>query len=239
MTKLSRTILLVCATLAPLYASASPISSAEIKFREQMALADYQSVEYRDEKGAPLTFEQFQELLPNFGFRMEKKKNGESASAVVKLQSRQAKMVMPKFKLAPGAEFPQFKLNASDGSLVDNAALQGRYTVVNFYFAECAPCIKEVPMLNEFAARNKEYGTLAVTFDTPGETKRFAQRTSFNWRTVSGASELLDQVGVKAYPSFALLDPKGMVVAIATFNVDSQGGGLDKWVAQAIAGRAH
>lgn len=236
MKKLSGTILLVCATLAPLFANASTISSAELKFREQMALVDYQSVEYRDEKGAPLTFEQFQAMLPNSGFRMEKKKSGESASAVVKLQSRQAKMVMPKFKLAPGAEFPKFKLYASDGSQVDNAALQGRYTVVNFYFAECAPCIKEVPMLNEFAERNKEYGTLAVTFDTPDETKKFAHRTSFNWRTLTGARELLDQVGVKAYPSFALLDPKGVVVAISN---GPEAGNLDKWVAQAIAGRAH
>lgn len=241
MSRLAIAMLLMTSVCAPQFAGASAVvSSAELKFREQMALVDYQKVEYRDEKGAVISYEEFAKKLPSMAFGMEKMKKGDQGSAVVKLEAKTAKpMNLPKFKLKPGEEFPAFKLRASDDSLIDNAALKGRYTVVNFYFADCAPCIKEVPMLNEFIARNKEYGALAITFDSPEETKKFVRRTSFNWRTVTDAGDLLNQIGVKTYPSFALLDPKGMVVAISNgFEASTLGFNLDKWVEKAIATRA-
>lgn len=218
-------------------AQAAPVSGAEQKFREQMGMADYQRIEYRDEKGARISFEQFQKMLPTRSFGMEKTKSGGQSSAVVKLETKGAKITLPKFKLAAGADFPAFKLRSTDDSPIDNAALKGRYTLVNFFFAECAPCIKEVPALNEFAARNKNYGVLAITFDSPDVTKRFIRRTKFNWRIVTDANELIDQVGVKAFPSFAIIDPKGVVVAISNdVEASTQGWSLDKWVSQAVAG---
>ncbi|WP_342119234.1 TlpA family protein disulfide reductase [Pseudoduganella sp. OTU4001] len=231
-------LLLLCCANAPA-SSGVPASGAELKFREQMDLTGYQRVEYQDEKGKQLTFEQFQKLLPNRSFGMEKRKNGTQSSAVVRLEAATAKMVLPKYRLAAGAGFPAFKLRAMDGSMVDNAALIGRYTVVNFYFGDCVPCIKEVPMLNEFAARNKDFDVLAITFDSKDEARKFVKRTNFNWRTVADAGELLDQVGVKVYPSFALLDPKGVVVAITNgVEASTHGWDLDKWVAKTIAARA-
>lgn len=216
-----------------------PVSSAELEFRDQMALTDYKNIEYRDAKGSSITFAQFQEKLSDAGFSMEKNKVGEQATAIVKLQSEKPTAPKVKYKLAAGSPFPVFKLNATDGRVIDNEALRGKYTVVSFYFAECAPCIKEVPMLNEFAEQNKEFSTLAVTFDSPDEAKKFAQRTRLSWRTIAGAEELIGQIGVKNYPTFALLDPKGVLVAIESgFGVASQGATLVKWVKSAIAGRA-
>lgn len=203
-----------------------------------MALTNYQNIEYQDENGASITFVQFQKKLSESGFSMEKKKVGEQATAIVKLQAAKLKAPKAKYKLAAGSPFPAFKLQATDGNVVDNEALRGKYTVVSFYFSDCAPCIKEVPMLNEFAERNKEFATLAVTFDSPDEAKKFAQRTRFSWRTVAGAEELLGQIGVKSYPTFALLDPQGVLVTIENgFDAAGKGTTLDKWVQSAIASR--
>lgn len=203
-----------------------------------MGLADYQSVEYRDSKGAAISFAQFEKKLSGAGFSMDKKKSGEQATAVLKLESAKSSAPIPKSKLAKGVFFPAFKLAATDGSMVDNEALRGRYTLVSFYFADCAPCIKEVPMLNAFAQRNKDYGTLAVTFDSDDEAKKVAQRTGFGWRTLANAKELIDQAGVNAYPTFALLDQEGKVVAATSgLDVTAKGNSIDKWVAKAIAGR--
>lgn len=204
-----------------------------------MGLVDYQKVEYRDVDGTLLSFAEFQKKLPNLSFAMEKRKNGEQSSAIVKLQSLKTKATpLPKPKLTAGSAFPAFKLRASDDTVIDNASLHGRYTVLSFYFADCAPCIQEVPMLNEFAARNKEFGALAITFDSVQETKKFADRTGLSWRTLPGADELIKQVGVKAYPTIALLDPKGIVVAIDTgVEIKGEGHALDKWVQKAMASR--
>lgn len=236
--KLAAVLALACSTVAPQIANATPVSNAERKFREQMGLADYQSVEYRDTKGAVISFAQFEKKLAGAGFSMDKKKNGEQALAVLKLESAKSSAPIPKSKLAKGAAFPTFKLAATDGSMVDNEALRGRYTLVSFYFADCAPCIKEVPMLNAFAQRNRVYGTLAVTFDSDDEAKKFVQRTGFGWRTLANAKELIDLAGVKAYPTFALLDQEGKVVATTSgLDVTAKGNPIDKWVAKAIAGR--
>ncbi len=235
--KLAAAIISVCSAYA-VAGPAEPVSSAELKFRDQMGLGNYQSVEYRDLGGAQIDFEQFQKLRPGQAFTLEKKREGDRASAVVKLIGASVNSPALKSRLVPGKDFPAFKLRATDGSVVDNASLRGRYTVLNFYFSECAPCIKEVPMLNDFVERNKEYGALAVTFDSPDEAKQFAQRTRFNWRTLANAKELIDQVGVKAFPSFALLDPSGVVVATGnSMDIGMQGATLDKWVSKAIASR--
>ncbi|XLZ72308.1 TlpA disulfide reductase family protein [Massilia sp. SR12] len=233
---LTAILLAICANIAPQLACAAPVSGTELKFREQMGLVDYQAVEYRDTKGAVISFAEFERKQASAGFSMEKKKSGQKSTAVLKLESANSATPIPKSKLVAGKEFPAFKLAATDGSLVDNEALHGRYTLVSFYFADCAPCIKEVPMLNAFAQRNKAYGTLAVTFDSSDEAKKFVQRTGFGWRTLANAKELIDRAGVKAYPTIALLDAKGVVVA-TTEGLDAKGNAIDNWVAKAIAGR--
>ncbi|MYN05545.1 hypothetical protein GTP41_25970 [Pseudoduganella sp. DS3] len=55
-------------------ASAAAVSSAELQFREQIGLVDYQSVEYRDTKGAAISFAQFEKKLAGSGFSMQKRK---------------------------------------------------------------------------------------------------------------------------------------------------------------------
>lgn len=211
-------------------------TNSEQKFKEQMGLADYRSVEYQDTKGNPITFSQFEKLMSkSAGFNMEKKKSDSQISAVLKLQATPTPLPAPKYKVAPGSVFPDFKLPATDGSVVNNQSLQGKYTLLSFYFAECAPCIKEVPMLNEFAKRNKEIATLAITFDSTKETAAFAAKTKFAWRTVPNAKALIDKVGVKAYPTLALLDPMGKVVAFDNnLNIGEAGQALNEWVKKSM-----
>lgn len=213
------------------------LSGSEQKFREQMGLADYRSVEYQDTKGNPITFAQFEKLMSkSAGFNMEKRKSDSQISAVLKLQASATPLPAARYKIAPGAAFPDFKMRATDGSTIDNQALHGHYTLLSFYFAECAPCIKEVPMLNEFAARNKDLVTFAITFDSAKEASAFAAKTKFGWRTVADARALIDKVGVNAYPTLALLDPQGKLVAIdnnLSFGKGSDG--LNEWVRKSIA----
>jgi protein-disulfide isomerase-like protein with CxxC motif len=91
-------------------------------------------------------------------------------------------------------------------------------------------------MLNAFAKKHQDVTTLAVTYDSPAEAKKFAKRTKFSWRTVAGGKDLIEKVGIRAYPTFALLDPRGTLVAVGTqLEMDS----LDKWVQQSIDRSKH
>lgn len=215
--------------------SANGIAPEELNFRAQLGLEGYQTVEYKDTKGGLLDFAQFQSMLGDYDFNMKKRKNGDQGFAVVQLKAKEAKPVAPVYKVAPGSAFPSFALHSTDGAVVNNAALSGRYTVISFYFSECAPCVKEVPMLNAFAEKHRDFFTLAVTFDSADEVKQFARRTRFGWRTVASGRDLIEKLGVDAYPTFALLDPHGVLVAMGNqLEVGAKDGGLDKWVHQAI-----
>ena len=52
----------------------------------------------------------------------------------------------------PVTEMPPFDLRDLAGKRVTAASLKGKPTLINFYFAQCVPCILEVGPLNGFAA---------------------------------------------------------------------------------------
>ena len=218
--------------------TAAPITAEERDFLGQMGLEKMHRVDYKDAKGTPITFAQFQALQPTFpSFNMTKTK-GDLATAVISRQAADTKSAAPQYKLKPGSAFPAFKLPATDDTVVDSTSLRGKYTLINFYFADCAPCIKEVPMLNAFATKHKDMTVLAITFDTVKETKAFAKQTQFGWRTIANASKLIKKVGVNGFPTFALLDPKGVLIAFGDQGDVGGENGLEKWVAKLGAAKA-
>jgi thiol-disulfide isomerase/thioredoxin len=212
-------------------AADSDIGAKERKFREEVGLDHYPRVEYRDTKNAVITFEQFVALGSGVPFNIVKAKRDTDSYAVVSLQTP-GDDAPPAYKIKVGTPFPAMALKTTAGLAVDKASIRGRYTLVSFYFSECAPCIKEIPMLNAFAAGHKDMGFLAATFDSADETKAFSEKTRFSWRTIANAQPFLDALGVNSFPSFALFDPKGVLVAIGSGGRDFE---LEKWVATAKA----
>jgi peroxiredoxin len=216
---------------------AAALEAAEVKFKTDMGIDKDQSVEYRDVKGEKISFEEYQKLRPAAAaVSMQKTKSWWRDVTVVKLLSEVPKAFVPAYKVKLGSAFPEFKLPTTDKGEADNASLRGKYALLSFYFARCAPCVKEVPMLNAFAENHKDMHTLAITFDSANETKAFAKKTQFGWRTVADANGLINQVGIKMYPTLALLDPKGVLIAIGTqHDTGSKSDMLEKWVEKSIA----
>jgi peroxiredoxin len=110
------------------------------------------------------------------------------------------------------AELPPFQLRDLAGKPVNAASLKGKPTLINFYFAECVPCILEVGPLNSFAAGRPGMNFLAVTFDEAAVARAFVARYKFHWRVVPDAREFIDRVRVKQYPTMALFDESGRLL---------------------------
>jgi peroxiredoxin len=173
-----------------------------------------------------------QALRAGHSFSMKKDANGGGdPELTMRLISKEqaAKGLNAPPKLKEGDAFPQFHLARLDGTSIDNSALAGRYTLVSFYFATCPPCIKEVPELNALAARRIDLNVVAVTYDSPEESKHFVDEHKLAWPVVPKAHDLINAVGVKGYPTLMLLDPQGRVVAF-TVGGKSGGGTIDAWV---------
>lgn len=95
--------------------------------------------------------------------------------------------------------------------LKDNPiALNGKPTLVNFWFTNCPPCIDEMPALNRIAKTYaEEYNFVAITYETKEKVDAFLKKVDFNFEHYTDAQAFIDQIGIQAYPVNLILDAEG------------------------------
>ncbi len=98
-------------------------------------------------------------------------------------------------------------------TLKDNPMLlNGKPTLVNFWFTACPPCIDEMPVLNSIAEQYAEdYNFVAITYESKEKVDAFLEKHEFNFEHFTGAQEFIDQIGISAYPKNVILDAQGTV----------------------------
>jgi peroxiredoxin len=140
-------------------------------------------------------------------------------------------------KPAPITSLPPIDLTDVRGKRIRNADLAGKPTLVSFFFAACAPCIREVPAFNAFRRKHPEFNYLAVTFDDAKTAQAFVKEHSLEWPVAVDAAKFLDAAGVKAYPTYLLLSAAGAVIGGENGFDTTKGeaesvAALEKWVAE-------
>jgi peroxiredoxin len=212
----------------------APLPSSMQEMLKKTHNEKYSSISVLNEQGQPMEPDAFMhEIKAGHMFDMKKQVvAGQDPQITMRLVSKEevAKRPAPLPNLKPGDAFPAFQLDRLDGSPIDNAALAGRYTLVSFYFATCSPCVKEVPALNALAARRKDINMLAVTFDSQEEGKQFVEEHHLAWPIVPRARDLINAVGVRSFPTLALLDPQGKVVEFSIGGELVNTGAIDGWL---------
>lgn len=205
-------------------------ADAEDSFRAKLFLDPSVPLNFLDEKGAPIDQAEFsRQTKAGKSFALVKRMDpvSKAVTATLKLETPPSAEELAKMRTVAardaqssqrskliGKPLPLFKRLDLEGKPVSNKDLLGRPTLINFFFAECLPCILETPMLNEYQTHRKELRMLAVTFDDKAAIEKYVRKHKFAWRSLVDAKPFIDQVGVKAYPSFMLLDEKGVVKAI-------------------------
>ncbi len=176
------------------------------------------NVSYYDPEQKQITEEEFLKLMKaGSSFSMQKVMvEGDDPIIKMKLDKPGEKKSMPapKYKIKPGDPFPAFSLPRLIGKPIDNKVLMGKYTIVSFYFADCAPCITEIPELNAFSAGREDMNFIGMTFDPVPVTRKFVETHKLTWTLLSDARKTLTDVGINHFPSFALIDPQGKLVAL-------------------------
>ena len=235
MRAMRRTLLAVAALLLlPLSGPAQEASISEAQLREALGLEDKVQLTYRSQECRPLSFAEFAAAMRTDGTTSEVTRAPDGSAAAATLHRKGAPSCPSPF--APITEMPAFDLKDLDGQRVTSASLRGKPTLMNFYFAQCKPCILEVGPLNKFAAARKDLHFLAVTFDEPAEARVFVQRFHFGWRVVPGAREFIDRMAVNRYPMMALFDAHGRLLGLRAGGVKDEleaatlGPTLTRWV---------
>lgn len=221
--------LLVCMGVLVPAAMAQPAALSEAELRATLDIAESVEVRFRDAECRAVSFAQYAEAMSAAGVNSQVERAADGGSVTLTAHRRGTRSCASPYP--PLTELPPFDLRDVEGRRVTSAGLRGRPTLINFYFANCIPCILEVKPLNRYAASRPDMNFLAVTFDEPAEARAFIARFGFRWRVVPGARDFIDRMRVKQYPLMALFDARGRLLGT------QRGGAKDELEAAAVLPR--
>ena len=99
-----------------------------------------------------------------------------------------------------------------NGSNTNLDKLQGNWVVINYWADWCAPCIKEIPELNEFANENKDILVFTFNFDQLDKEDLAPIAKKFNIEVPSLVTHPRDIWGIQtppAVPATFFINPNG------------------------------
>lgn len=117
-----------------------------------------------------------------------------------------------------GRPAPEAVGELDDGSPFDLARRKGSWVVLNFFTADCVPCIQEHPELVRFADQQEALGVdgaelySVVVNDSRADIEEFFDDRGGDWPIVySDLGEIPVAFGVAAVPETWIVDPAGVV----------------------------
>jgi thiol-disulfide isomerase/thioredoxin len=102
----------------------------------------------------------------------------------------------------------------SDGTTsIHLADYRGKVVLLNFWASWCAPCIVELPSLQQFHRDHPEYPILAVSIDEDeGAYKRFLVQRRVDFITVRDPEETsANKFGTTGWPETFVIDREGKI----------------------------
>ena len=116
-----------------------------------------------------------------------------------------------------GKPLPDFVFKDILGHIYTPEDIKGKVVVINLWFTSCAPCIQEMPDLNELV---KEYENndavlfLALALDEKGpRLNKFLETHIFNYNIVPDSQDYVTKkLQVSAFPTHIVLDKSSNVV---------------------------
>lgn len=121
-----------------------------------------------------------------------------------------------------GKQLPSFELTLLNGEKILSSSLQGKPTVINFWFTACAPCIKEMPSLNELKEKfGNKVNFIAITYENEEEVSSFLERKKFDYIHIINANNYCrEKIGLMSYPKTLILDKELKIVQVEERPID-------------------
>jgi len=104
-----------------------------------------------------------------------------------------------------------------DGGRFDLSQRKGSWVIINFFRADCAPCIAEHPDLVDFVAQQNSLGTDGAEFysivvnDSRKDVEEFFAQRGGDWPIVLEHEQIDVAFGVALVPETWIIDPSGIV----------------------------
>jgi len=111
-----------------------------------------------------------------------------------------------------GKKLPRAILKNINGNNFDLNNLNGKPTMINFWFTNCPPCIEEFPPLNKIKEKySDKVNFISITFDNKEKVEKLTERLTFDFDKYIDAKEYIDKLDITSYPTSLFLDKNGIV----------------------------
>ncbi|MCZ4223864.1 TlpA family protein disulfide reductase [Pedobacter rhodius] len=114
-----------------------------------------------------------------------------------------------------GQDLPDFKGETLAGKPFSKQNLKNQIVLVNFWFEECPPCIKEIPELNKFVDRykNEQIRFIAITYDEPKKAEKFSKKIGYKYEVIFLSRDEIRKLNINhGYPSNILVGHDGKII---------------------------
>jgi len=116
---------------------------------------------------------------------------------------------------------PQFSLADRAGKATPIASFAGKSLIINFWATWCAPCRREIPLLESLEAEwaGRGVSVVGIAVDFPDKVSEFADRLKIPYPLLIGEQDALDAaaafgVSSPVFPFTVFTDRQGEVVAL-------------------------
>lgn len=148
-------------------------------------------------------------------------KNKEIKAAALRMATEEEKKMMKEMEALSGSQseligkdafiFTATDINGNEYSL---NSLKGKIIVMNFWFAECKPCVMEMPELNELVKnyKNKDVVFLGFAKNDKSKIDSFLKKKDFSYNIIPNSKKIAAAYKVVGYPTNIIIDKNSKIV---------------------------
>ncbi len=178
-----------------------------------------------DAEGQKLADETVNAINKSFDYEQQLFTNDESLIIVYKKLSKEEKKLRAKksdeylknskkaLDSLNGSAAPDFDVTDIHGNKFKLSDLKGKVVVLNFWFLKCAPCIQEIPELNQVALefKDKDVAFISFSFDDKKLIEKFLETKKMEYNPVANALSVSSSYNITSYPTNIVIDQNGIV----------------------------